>query len=75
MSYQPHTGRLKPVEKAAVQMPEFLNDSVSVKTASVNSIAEKRKSIFGLQREGLKEQLHAKRKVMRNTEMDRPRVL
>lgn len=75
MSYQPHIGRLKPVEKPSVNKPEFLNDSVSAKTASVNSIVEKRKSIFGLQREGLKEQMHAKRKVMRNNEMDRPRVL
>lgn len=75
LSYNPHIGKLKPLEPKSQTDGANLNESVSVKTASIAGANEKRKSIFGIQRNLEKEKLNVKRKVLRNNEMDKPRVL
>ena len=59
LAYNPHHGKLKQVEnkKKLAADATNLNESVSVKTASINGATEKRKSIFGLQRNMEKEKL------------------
>ena len=72
LSYNPHVGKLKPVEGAAAKVN--LNESTSIKVP-YNGAIEKRKSILGQQRNLEKDKQNIKRKVMRNKEMDKPRVL
>jgi hypothetical protein len=76
MSYNPHVGKLKPLDLTKKIAKENMNESIiSVKTASTIVAVEKRKSIFGLQKKVEKDKLLVKRKVMRNNEMDKPRIL
>jgi hypothetical protein len=73
LSYNPHVGKLKPVDGAGVNKPN-LNESTSIKVPCSGAI-EKRKSMLGQQRIIEKDKQNIKRKVMRNKEMDKPRVL
>ena len=75
LTYNPHMGKLKPMEISTrsvhviENMRPNLNESVAIKTGN-----DKRKSII-MQRNIEKEKLGVKRKILRNTEMDNPRPI
>lgn len=72
LTYNPHQGRLKPLDSTKSTQPE---DSLTVRAAAAIASQEKRKSMLGIQKNMEKEKLCAKRRQVRNTEMDRPRIL
>lgn len=75
LNYNPHVGKLKSLDcskkKSLLAGKQNLNESVSIKSATIST--EKRKSIFGMQKNLEKEKLLVKRKALRNNEMDKPR--
>ncbi len=78
LAYNPHVGKLKPVEISTKSIhytneneKRLMNESVSIKTAAI----DKRKSVLIAQRNIEKEKLGVKRKMLRNNEMDKPRKI
>jgi hypothetical protein len=72
LTYNPHQGRLRPLETAKLATQE---DSLTVRAAAAIASQEKRKSILGVQKNLEKDKIDAKRRLVRNNEMDRPRIL